>query len=78
MTDKRSDLKSEQQRRYVEALVVRLADTDPSLYYRSTVDIAALIEAHIQDTSQLNQAERELMAGVDRRAIQLMLSLHGD
>ncbi|MEM1411208.1 MAG: hypothetical protein AAGH19_02540 [Pseudomonadota bacterium] len=56
--------------------MARLSDEHPSFYYLPTVEMAVAIENHIRDRANLTTTERELLAGLDRRDIQLLLSFH--
>ncbi|MEM7195582.1 MAG: hypothetical protein AAF402_11565 [Pseudomonadota bacterium] len=78
MEEKRQDLKVEKQRRFLETVVARLADENPSFYYLPTVEVAIKIEAYLEEPGNLSNAERELTQGLDRRQIQILLSVRHD
>ncbi len=75
MEKSRQELKAEKQRRLLEQIVGRLADEHPSFYYLSTVDVAAKIEEYIGTGAKLSAEQQELMRGLDRRALQMLLSV---
>lgn len=76
LEDKRKDLASEKQKRLLQRLVEELSQTDRDLYYRSTADIAAMIERHVAQADTLNAEDRALMQRLSRRDIEVLLSLH--
>ena len=78
MEDKRKDLKSTRQRAIIERVVARLADSNPSFYYLSTIELAAEIQAWIRQSGNLNKDDSELVKNLRRRDIQLILGLHSE
>ncbi|MEM9387241.1 MAG: hypothetical protein AAGA68_19425 [Pseudomonadota bacterium] len=77
MEDKRQDLKSEKQRRFLEDMVARMAEEHPSFYYLPTVEIAAKLEQRIRAGDSMSVTEQELMRGLSTRDIQILLAVRG-
>lgn len=75
MEQKRHELKSQKQRKLLEDIVARLASEHPSFYYLPTVEVAAKIEQVIRTGDQLSVEQRELLEGLGRRDIQILLSI---
>ena len=76
MEEKRQDLTSEKQKQLLQLLVSQMSHDDPDLYYRSTSQIAFQIEAYIRGDNDLSLDDLTLLAPLDARDIQLLLSLH--
>jgi len=76
MEEKRQDLDSEKQKVLLERLLKELSGLHFDLYYRSTSEIAFLLQGYIKDDAKLTQEERALLAPLDARDIQIRLSLH--
>lgn len=74
--DKRQDLDAEKQKRLLERMVAELSRENPELYYRATSDIAQEIRRHVDEGARLNADERELLARLTPKDIQMILSLH--
>ncbi|MEO1662294.1 MAG: hypothetical protein AAFR51_14995 [Pseudomonadota bacterium] len=75
MEDKRVDLKSEQQRVLLQTLVEQLGRENPQLYYQSTMQIAYALEGYIKKGARLTQDERELLAPLKPKDMQIILGL---
>lgn len=76
LQDKRKDLDSEKQKQLLQRLVEELSRTEMDFYYRSTTEVAALLEQHIAKKARLTAEERALMQRLSRRDIEVLLSLH--
>ena len=76
LQEKRVDLDAEKQKRLLQALVAELSQTQGDLYYQSTSQIAVLLQRYINDQAQLTADDRALLQKLDRRDIEMMLSLH--
>jgi len=76
MQEKRKDLKNVKQKVIITNIVSALSETHPSFYYLSTIEIAAEIKRYIQDSGELSLTDYELVKSLDRRDIQILLSLH--
>lgn len=74
--EKRKDLDSEKRKKLLQRLVEELSKKDFDFYYRSTADIAALIQQYIKGDAKLNADEHALLAGLSQRDIEVLLSLH--
>jgi len=74
--EKRKDLKNSKQKVIINDIVSILSKAHPSFYYLSTVEIAAEVKDYIQKSGQLSQTDHELVRALDRRDIQILLSLH--
>ncbi|WP_170464915.1 hypothetical protein [Ruegeria arenilitoris] len=75
LEDKRKDLVSEKQKQLLERLVIELSRTRGDLYYQSTSEVAAQLERHIQSGANLLDVEKDLIGGLSRRDIEIILSL---
>ncbi len=78
MEEKHKDLISTRQRELLNSIVTKLSEIDPSFYYASTSEIAYEIEQYLQRGSSLNRDEVDLLKGLNRNDIQMILSLHND
>lgn len=76
MEDRRKDLKGTKQVELVTRLVTELFERDPSLYYLSTIEVATEIENYIAQPGNILSEDRQILKGLDRRDIQILLSLH--
>ena len=76
MEEKHKDLKSVKQKKLLQKIVEKLSSEHPDLYYMATTDVAAAIEDYIEEPAKLSADEKELMKGLDRHDIQVLLSLH--
>ncbi|MEM6680462.1 MAG: hypothetical protein AAF675_21555 [Pseudomonadota bacterium] len=74
--DKKSETDAERQKALLRRLVETLNQDKPELYYQSTSEIARQIQRHIAEKGTLNADERELMARLSQRDIEVLLSLH--
>ncbi|MEM8595324.1 MAG: hypothetical protein AAGF76_02500 [Pseudomonadota bacterium] len=74
--DKKSETDAERQKALLRRLVETLNQDNPELYYQSTSEIARQIQRHIAEKGTLNADERELMARLSQRDIEVLLSLH--
>ncbi|MEL7042358.1 MAG: hypothetical protein AAGL90_12590 [Pseudomonadota bacterium] len=75
MEEKRKDLRAEKQRKLLEQLVDELSRADPNFYYQSTSDIAYLLKDHVTTARGLTVEDRELLAPMSARDIQMLLSI---
>jgi len=78
MEEKHKDLISTRQRELLNSIVIKLSEIEPSFYYASTSEIAYEIERYLQRGEDLNRDEVDLLKGLDRNDIQMILSLHND
>lgn len=78
LQDKRKDLDSERQKRLLDRLVAELSRTELDFYYRSTSDVAVMLMAHIKKGAQLSPEDRGLLQRLNRRDIEVILSLKSD
>ena len=81
MEEKRNELKSAKQERLILEIMSKLSESDPSLYYLSTIEIATEIQKVIDNSNnaasvKLSTEQKQLMSGLDRHAIQMILGLH--
>lgn len=76
MQDKQKDLKSVKQRKALERLMAKLASKTPSVYYLSTVEVAAELHAMIESRQGLSTDDVELLADLSTHDIQMLLSIH--
>ncbi|WP_170334464.1 hypothetical protein [Ruegeria arenilitoris] len=76
LEEKRKDLDSEKQKKLLFRLVDELSRSSPDLYYRSTSEIAAYLEAYIRKGAKLSAYDRALLTRLSRRDLEVLLSLH--
>lgn len=76
MEDKRKDLKSTRQRQVIDAVLAGLSKSHPDFYYLPTIELAAEIQSHIRTPGNLQHEEHQLVQGLTRRDIQIMLGIH--
>jgi len=76
--EKRKDLEASRQKELIYRIVSELNELYPSLYYAATSEIAYQIEEAISAGQGLNHAESQLLKGLSRNDIQMILSLHND
>ena len=76
LEEKHRDLKATQQRKIIEQIMSELAQSHPDFYYLPAIELAAEIQSHIRESGKVRQADRELVAALSRRDIQLILGLH--
>ena len=76
MEEKHRDLIVNKQRQLLNVIVVRLNELNPSFYYLSTSEVAYEIEQYVQQAKELTRDEIELLSGLSRNDIQMILSLH--
>ena len=76
MEEKHRDLIVNKQRQLLNVIVVRLNELNPSFYYLSTSEVAYEIEQYVQQAKELTRNEIELLSGLSRNDIQMILSLH--
>ena len=76
LEEKRKDLDSEKQKKLLFRLVDELSRSSPDLYYRSTGEIAAYLEAYIRKGAKLSADDRALLTRLSRRDLEVLLSLH--
>ncbi len=75
MEETHKNLKSAQQKKLLQKIVKRLSIEQPDLYYMATTDIAAAIEDYAAQPAKLAIDEKELLKGLGRHDIQLLLSV---
>lgn len=75
MEEKRVDLKAEQQKVLLQTLVEQLGRENPQFYYQSTMQIAYALEIFIKKEARLTKDERELLAPLKPKDMQIMLGL---
>jgi hypothetical protein len=78
MEEKRKDLTASKQKQLINTIVARLSELHPSFYYSATSEIAYEIELYIGNGDGLSHDETEILKGLSRNDIQLILSLHSD
>ncbi|MBU2958005.1 hypothetical protein Q4511_07685 [Paracoccus sp. 1_MG-2023] len=76
LQDKKSETDGERQKVLLRRVVAELSAEDPTLYYQPTSQVARRIRQRIEDGDALNLDERKLMARLDTRDIEILLSLH--
>lgn len=76
MQEKRKDLEASRQKELVYRIVGELNELHPSLYYAATSEVAYQIEEHVLAGKGLSHDESELLKGLSRNDIQMILSLH--
>ncbi|WP_231701151.1 hypothetical protein [Aliiruegeria sabulilitoris] len=76
LQDKRKDLDSERQKRLLGRMVAELSGSSPDFYYRPTTEIALELMNYIADGKDLNAEERTLLGRLNRRDIQVLLSMN--
>ncbi len=76
MEEKRKDLEASRQKELIYRIVSELNELHPSLYYAATSEIAYQVEAAILAGQGLNHDESQLLKGLSRNDIQMILSLH--
>ncbi len=76
LQDKRKDLDAEKQKDLLRRLVAEISRSDPDLYYRSTSEIAARLQKCISGEADLSADERALLERLNRRDLEILLSLH--
>ncbi|MEO0368517.1 MAG: hypothetical protein AAF197_06985 [Pseudomonadota bacterium] len=76
MEEHHKDLIDTQQRRVLNEIVAILSSRDPDSYYLSTIEIASLIKAFIEEGEGLTKAQFEIVASLSRYDIQMLLSIH--
>ncbi|MFW8635681.1 hypothetical protein [Cribrihabitans pelagius] len=76
LQDKRKDLDSEKQKQLLQRLLEELSRTEPDFYYRSTSEVAALLQQRIDGGARLSAEEKTLLKRLSRRDIGMLLSLH--
>ena len=76
MEEKRKDLEAAKQKELIYRIVSQLNELYPSLYYAATSEIAYQVEEAILAGQGLNHDESQLLKGLSRNDIQMILSLH--
>lgn len=74
LQDKRVELDAEKRKKLLDRILVELSRANPDLYYRSTTEIASLVEGHIRGPN-LNADDKALLQNATRRDIEVLLSL---
>lgn len=75
MEEKHKDLIVTKRKALLFDIVNEISQTHGDFYYRPTGDIAFEIEKHIKASKKLSVEQREILAPLSRRDIQLLLSL---
>ena len=75
LEEKRKDLESERTKRLLMVIVEELSRTELDFYYRSTSDVALLLQSHIQKGARLAIEDRQLLSKLSRRDIAMILSI---
>jgi hypothetical protein len=78
MEEKRKDLIASKQKQLINTIVAKLSQLHPSFYYSATSEIAYEIERYIKQADGLSHDEIEVLKGLSRNDIQMILSLHSD
>jgi hypothetical protein len=78
MEEKRKDLIASKQKQLINTIVAKLSQRHPSFYYSATSEIAYEIELYIKQADGLSHDELEVLKGLSRNDIQMILSLHSD
>lgn len=78
MEEKRRDLIVTKQRQLLNQIVAKLNQTNPSFYYSSTSEIAYEIEQFVEKGEGLSRDEIDVLEGLSRGDIQMILSLHNE
>ncbi|HAU67463.1 MAG: hypothetical protein P8I38_13930 [Arenicella sp.] len=76
MEEKRKDLKDSKQRKVLDNLMQEISVQHPSFYYLSTVEVAFELYEKIQKRTGIAQEDYELVVGLSRDDIQILLSIH--
>jgi len=76
MEEKRKDLAAQQQKKLIYKIVAVLNDLHPSMYYAATTEVAYHVDEYIKAGKGLSHTESELLNGLGRNDIQMILSLH--
>jgi len=72
----RSNLVVTKQRQALSRLLERLSMKDESLYYNSTVEVAAMIHSRVHQEHAVDHTDYELLKELSVHDIQILLSLH--
>ena len=75
MEEKRSNLRSEKQRRLIEHLVNDLSKLDPNFYYQTTSEIAHILKEYIENDADLVREDKELLSPLSVKDLQVLLSI---
>lgn len=75
LQDKRKDLDGEKRKKLLQRLLQELSRARPDLYYQATSEVARQMQAYIKDEAPLNGEERALVAHLEPRDIEVLLSL---
>lgn len=78
MEEKRKDLTATKQKRLLNQVIAELNQSNPSFYYFSTSEISYEIELYIKSGGNLKRNELELLSGLNRNDIQMILSVNTD
>ncbi|MEM7190970.1 MAG: hypothetical protein AAF439_15270 [Pseudomonadota bacterium] len=77
MEEKTADLVAQKRKALLERLIVEVSRNGLDLYYAPTSQVATHLLKYAESEAGLNADERELLEGLDRRDIEVILSLHG-
>lgn len=75
LEEKRKDLEGERLKRLLMSMVEDLSKTELDFYYRSTSEVAMLLQSHIQKGARLAIEDRQLLSKLSRRDIEVILSI---
>jgi len=75
MEEKREELTSEKQKILLQRLLKELSQEHVDFYYKPTMEIAHALKAYIEKGANLNKNERDLLAPLSVKDIQLRFSL---
>lgn len=76
MEEKRKNLINTQQKKILDEIVAKLNDVHPSFYYLSTIELSAEIKKYLKEPGSVTQDKYQLMKGLSRQDIQILLSFH--
>lgn len=70
-----ADLLASKRKALLDRLIVEISRGGYDLYYAPTSAVAAYLLQYVKETAQLNADELDLLAGLTRRDIEVILSL---
>ena len=76
LEDKNADLIAEKRKKLLERLIVEISRTGFDLYYAPTSQVADYLLKYAEKDAGLNADEHGLLEGLERRAVEILLSLH--
>ncbi|MEM9583978.1 MAG: hypothetical protein AAGA08_12755 [Pseudomonadota bacterium] len=75
LEDKQSDLIAEKRRKLIDQLIAEVSQSGYDLYYAPTSEVATYLLGYIEKTARLNADDRALLEGLNRRDIEIILSI---